>query len=71
MTAIPQQVLGLLVEVVCSLSRTAALHIVGGDLQVRIPEHLGDERVAAILMQKRPASAARSLNLNRFRPRDR
>lgn len=54
MTAIPEEVLGLRVEVVRSIRRTASLHIVGGDLQVRIPEHLEDERVAAILQQKRP-----------------
>ncbi len=54
MTAIPKEVLGLRVEVVRSIRRTAGLHIVGTDLQVRVPEHLGDERVAAILKQKRP-----------------
>ena len=54
MSAIPQELLGLRVEVVRSLRRTAALHIVGSELQVRVPEHLGDERVAAILQQKRP-----------------
>jgi hypothetical protein len=53
-TAIPQEVLGLRVEVVRSIRRTASLHIVGSDLQVRIPEHLGDKRVAAIPNQKRP-----------------
>ena len=54
MTAIPKEVLGLRVEVVRSIRRTAGLHIAGTDLQVRVPEHLGDERVAAILKQKRP-----------------
>ncbi len=54
MTAIPREVLGLRVEVVRSIRRTAALHIVGSDLQVRVPEHVADERVAAILRQKRP-----------------
>ena len=54
MTAIPNEVLGLKVEVVRSIRRTAALHIVGSDLQVRIPKDLGDERAAAILQQKRP-----------------
>lgn len=53
MTAIPEEILGLRVKVVRSIRRTAALHIVGSDLQVRIPERLGDERVAAILQQKR------------------
>ena len=34
MTAIPKEVLGLRVEVVRSIRRTAGLHIVGTDLQV-------------------------------------
>jgi len=54
MTAIPEEVLGLRVEVVRSVRRTAALHIIGRDLQVRVPEHVGDERVAAFLQRKRP-----------------
>jgi len=54
MTAIPEEVLGLRVEVVRSIRRTAALHIIGNDLQVRVPEHVGDERVAAFLQRKRP-----------------
>jgi predicted metal-dependent hydrolase len=53
-SAIPQELLGLRVAVVRSLRRTAALHIVGSELQVRVPAHLGDERVAALLQQKRP-----------------
>jgi predicted metal-dependent hydrolase len=53
-TAIPEEVLGLRVEVVRSIRRTAALHIIGRDLQVRVPDHVGDERVAAFLKRKRP-----------------
>jgi len=53
MTAIPDEVLGLRVQVVRSSRRTAALHIVGSDLQVRVPQHLEDRRVAGILQQKR------------------
>ncbi len=68
MTAIPQEVLGLRVEVVRSIRRTAALHIVGSDLQVRIPEHLGDERVAAILKQKRPWIRGKVAELKRVPP---
>jgi predicted metal-dependent hydrolase len=67
-TAIPQEVLGLRVEVVRSIRRTAALHIVGSDLQVRIPEHLGDERVAAILKQKRPWIRGKVAELKRVPP---
>ena len=53
MSAIPSEVLGLRVEVVRSIRRTAALHIIGSDLQVRVPEYVGDERVAAFLQKKR------------------
>ena len=54
MTVVPEEILGLRVEVIRSRRRTAALHIIGNGLQVRIPERLGDEWVAAILQQKRP-----------------
>jgi predicted metal-dependent hydrolase len=72
-SAIPQEVLGLRVEVVRSIRRTAALHIVGSDLQVRIPEHLADERVAMILQQKRPWIRGKVAELQRVpahRPRE-
>jgi len=68
MTAIPEEVLGLRVEVVRSIRRTAALHIVGSDLQVRVPEDLGDERVAAILRQKRPWIRTKVAELKRVPP---
>ena len=68
MTAIPDEVLGLKVEVVRSIRRTAALHIVGSDLQVRIPKDLGNERVAAILQQKRPWIRSKVAELQRIPP---
>ena len=68
MTAVPEEVLGLKVEVVRSLRRTAALHIVGSDLQVRVPKDLGDERVAAILQQKRPWIVSKVAELKRMPP---
>ncbi len=64
MSAIPEDILGLRVEVVRSIRRTAALHIIGTDLQVRVPEHGGDERVAAFLTRKRPWPEAKLLRLN-------
>jgi len=67
-TAIPDEVLGLRVEVVRSIRRTAALHIVGSDLQARVPEHLEDERVAAILQQKRPWIRGKVAELKRVPP---
>ena len=68
MTAIPEEVLGLRVEVVRSIRRTAGLHIVGTDLQVRIPEHLEDQRVAEILKQKRPWIRSKVAELQRVPP---
>ena len=68
MSAIPEEVLGLRVEVVRSIRRTASLHIVGSDLQVRVPESLGDERVAAILQQKRPWIRTKVAELKRVPP---
>jgi predicted metal-dependent hydrolase len=67
-TAIPLEVLGLRVEVVRSVRRTAGLHIVGTDLQVRVPEDLGDERVAAILQQKRSWIRSKVAELKRVPP---
>ena len=68
MTAIPEEVLGLRVEVVRSIRRTAGLHIVGTDLQVRVPEHLEDQRVAEILKQKRPWIRSKVAELQRVPP---
>ena len=68
MTAIPEEVLGLRVEVVRSIRRTASLHIVGSDLQVRVPESLGDERVASILQQKRTWIRTKVAELKRVPP---
>ncbi len=68
MIAIPEEVLGLRVEVVRSNRRTAALHIVGSDLQIRVPKYVGDDRVAAILQQKRPWIRGKVAELQRMLP---
>ena len=68
MTAIPEEVLGLRVEVVRSIRRTAGLRIVGTDLQVRVPEHLEDQRVAEILKRKRPWIRSKVAELKRVPP---
>ena len=73
MSAVPQELLGLRVAVLRSLRRTAALHIVGSELQVRVPAHLADDRVAAILQQKRPwirSKVAQLQQLPPLRPRE-
>lgn len=69
MTTIPEEVLGLRVAVIRSMRRTAALHVLGNELHVRIPHHLEDERVAAILQQKRPWIRARVAQWNPAPPR--
>ena len=53
MSAIPEEVLGLRVEVVRSKRRTAALHIVGNELQVRVPNQVKDSSIIEILQQKK------------------
>ena len=53
MSAIPEEVLGLHVEVVRSNRRTAALHIVGNELQVRVPKQVRDKSIIEILQKKR------------------
>ena len=65
MSAIPAELLGLKVEVVRSSRRGAALHILGTALQVRGPLHLADERVAALLQQKRPWLTSKVAELQR------
>jgi len=52
MSAIPEEILGLRVEVVRSKRRTAALHIVGNHLQVRVPQQVRDDRIIEILKTK-------------------
>ena len=56
------------VEVVRSIRRTAGLRIVGTDLQVRVPEHLEDQRVAEILKRKRPWIRSKVAELKRVPP---
>lgn len=68
MSAIPQELLGLRVAVLRSPRRTAALHIVGSELQVRVPAQLGEDRVAAILRQKRPWIRAKVAQLQQLPP---
>jgi predicted metal-dependent hydrolase len=72
-SAIPRELLGLRVAVLRSPRRTAALHIVGAELQVRVPAYLADDRVAAILQQKRPwirSKVAQLQQLPPHRPRE-
>lgn len=68
LSAIPTELLGLRLAVLRSSRRSAALQIVGDQLQVRVPHHLDDERVAAILRQKRPWIRARVVERQRLPP---
>ena len=68
MSAIPPELLGLKVEVVRSSRRSAALHILGTALQVRVPLHVSDERIAALLQQKRPWLTAKVAEIQRLPP---
>lgn len=68
MTAVPAEIFGLRIEVVRSARRTAALHIDGGELQVRVPHHVGDARVAAILLRKRAWIRSKVVEFQRSPP---
>jgi len=69
MTAVPAEILGFRVKVVRSTRRTAALHIIGNELHVLIPQRLGDEWVAGILQRKRPWIRAKVAEWEPVHPR--
>ena len=49
MIAIPNELYGLKVEVLRSKRKTSALHIVGKELQIRVPNRLRDRKIVEIL----------------------
>ena len=52
MSSIPKELFGLKVEVVRSKRKTAALHIIGDEIQVRVPNRLRDGKIVEILETK-------------------
>ena len=49
MSVIPNELFGLKVEVIRSRRKTSALHIVGNELQIRVPKSIGDRNIVKIL----------------------
>ena len=49
MSVIPNELFGLKVEVLRSRRKTSALHIVGNELQIRVPKSIGDRNIVKIL----------------------
>ena len=49
MSVIPKELFGLKVEVLRSRRKTSALHIVGNELQIRVPKSIGDRNIVKIL----------------------
>ncbi len=49
MSSIPKELFGLKVEVVRSKRKTSALHIVGDELQIRVPNRVRDGKIVEIL----------------------
>ena len=45
MSAIPKELYGLKVEVVRSKRKTSVLHIVGDELQIRVPNRVRDGKI--------------------------
>ena len=52
MNAIPKELFGLRVEVLRSRRKTSVLHIVGDELQIRVPNRIRDRKVVEILETK-------------------
>ena len=52
MSSIPKELFGLKVEVVRSKRKTAALHIIEDEIQVRVPNRLRDGKIVEILETK-------------------
>tara|TARA_Y100001978_G_scaffold74802_1_gene67061 strand:+ start:1378 stop:2088 length:711 start_codon:yes stop_codon:yes gene_type:complete len=49
MSSVPKELFGLKVEVVRSKRKTSALHIVGDELQIRVPNRVRDGKIVEIL----------------------
>ena len=49
MSAIPKEIFGLKVEVIRSKEKTLALHIIGDELQIRVPYRVKDGKIVEIL----------------------
>ena len=49
MSVIPKELFGLSVEVLRSNRKTSVLHIVGGELQIRVPNRVRDRKIVEIL----------------------
>ena len=49
MSAIPKELFGLKVEVLRSKRKTSALHIIGDELQIRVPNRVRDGKIMEIL----------------------
>ena len=52
MNAIPKELFGLRVEVLRSQRKTSVLHIVGDELQIRVPNRVRDRKIVEILERK-------------------
>ena len=53
MSAIPKELFGLKVEVLRSKRKTSALHIIGDELQIRVPNRVRDGKIVEILETKK------------------
>ena len=52
MSVIPKELFGLKVEVLRSRRKTSALHIIGNELQIRVPNKVRDKKIVEILETK-------------------
>ncbi len=52
MSVMPKELFGLKVEIIRSKRKTSALHIVGNELQIRVPNRVSDRNIVKILETK-------------------
>ena len=53
MNVIPKELFGLKVEVIRSRRKTSALHIIGNEIQIRVPDKVRDRNIVKILETKK------------------
>ena len=66
MISIPKEISGLNVDIIRSRRRTAALHIIGNQLQVRVPQQVKDEHIIEILQTKQSWINKKVVQLKEF-----
>ena len=63
MNVIPKELFGLKVEVIRSRRKTSVLHIIGNEIQIRVPNKVRDRNIVKILETKESWIRNKSIKL--------